>query len=324
MPVTDINNSERAKSISPGDWPLAAEQRYARLQARLADHYDLDVESRTIDTDAAGRIHYLVAGDPDGDPVLLLHGLTVPAAGWMPMLPALADGYRLYLPDMPGEGLSAKPSYRGRVLRSFLVGYLIELLDDVGLDRPNVVANSFGGAQAFLLAIDHDRVDRLCLVGAPVGLSLDYPWIARLLSVRGANHLLMWLMNLGDPVRNARRWIGRFVIDDSTLPDEFHELYAVREELPGLLRSQRSLLTGTGSFGRISSQADLREEVVGIERPTAFIWGTEDYYWGPDVGRAVADRMSNAAFYELPGLGHVPWLEPGDAAESRVRSFLDG
>lgn len=308
---------------SPEDWPRATERRYAEYQARLANTYGLEIESRTIETDAAGRIHYLVAGDPDGEPVLLLHGLTNPAAGWLPMLPALTDGYRIYLPDMPGEGLSAKPRYHGQDLRSSLVGYLIELLDAVGLDQPQVVANSFGGAQAFLLAIDHDSVDRLCLVGAPVGLSLDFPWLARLLTMWGVNHLLVWMMSLGDPVQNARRWFDLFIVDNSTVPDAFYELYAIREELPGLRQSQRSLLLATGSFGRIRSEADLREEVIGIERPTAFIWGTEDYYWRPDVGRAVASRMSNADFHELPDHGHGPWLEPGDEAERLVRSFLD-
>jgi len=317
------SNTDHHRSVTPDDWADEAERRYARHQVRLADHYGLDVASRTVDTDATGRIHYLVAGDPDGEPVLLLHGLTYPAAGWMPMLPALADEYRLYLPDMPGEGLSAKPSYRGRDFRSYLVGYLTELLDRWGLDRTSVIANSFGGAQAFLLTIDHDRVARLGLVGAPVGLSLDFPLLARLLTMWGVNHVLMWGMTLGDPVEAARRWTNQFVVDDSTIPETFHELYAIRAELPGLQQSQRSLLLETGSFGRISAQADLRAEVVGIDRPTTFIWGTEDYYWKPRVGRAVADRMANADFHELLDHGHGPWLEPGDAAGTLVRSFLD-
>lgn len=86
---------------SPGDWPSRSERRYAKRQARLADHYGLDVESRIRDTDA-GRTHYLVTGNPDGEPVVLLHGVSVSAATWLPMAPALTNEYRLYISDRPG------------------------------------------------------------------------------------------------------------------------------------------------------------------------------------------------------------------------------
>lgn len=310
---------------SPTDWPSKPEQRYAKRQARLASHYDLDVDSCVIDTDAAGRIHYLVAGDPDGEPVVLLHGVSVTAATWLPMAPALTDAYRLYIPDRPGRGLSAAPSYRGRDLRQFMVGYLLELFDELGLDRPHGVGNSLGGQQAFLLSIDHDRVDRLCLVGGPGGVSKEFSLLWRLTTVRGLNRLLFWLLNRGDPVENAREATRRLlVVDDSAVPEPFYELLAASQELPGRQRSLRSLNTEQGSFGRMHSLFDLRDEIVGIQRPTVFVWGTEDSFWPPEVGRSVADRMPDAEFHELLGHGHVPWLEQGEEAETRVRSFLDG
>lgn len=310
--------------ISAEDWPTEPERRYARYQTRLADQYGLDIESCVLDTDAVDRIHYLTAGNPDGEPVVLLHGATGQAAYWLPLMPALTDRYRVYAPDMPGEGLSAKLSYRGRDHRSFLVAYLVELFDTLGLDRPHVVGNSFGGGQAFLLAIDHDRVDRLGLVGAPIGLSRDFPIMNRLLSIRGLNRVLFWLMNMGDPIENAHQWVGLFVEDDSSIPDAFYDLYAVRSEIPGLKASLRSLMTELATFGRVRPLMDIRDEVADIERPTSFVWGSDDYYWRPMVGRSVANRMSDATFHELPDHGHIPWMEPGDEVETRVQSFLGG
>jgi pimeloyl-ACP methyl ester carboxylesterase len=38
----------------------------------------------------------------------------------------------------------------------------------------------------------------------------------------------------------------------------------------------------------------------------------------------VAGRMPDAGFHELPDHGHTPWLEPGEAVATRVRTFLDG
>ena len=310
---------------SPEDWPTEPERSYARRQARLAEHCGLSATSRTVDTDTAGRIHYLDLGGRDGEPVLLLHGITAPAAYWLPLAPALTDRYRLVAPDMPGEGLSAKPSYRGRDLRSFVVEYLSEFLAALEPDRLHLIGHSLGGWQAFALALDRAFVDRLCLVGAPVGLSRDFPLLPRLLTVRGLNRLLFRAMTVGDPVANARAWIRRFnVVDDSAVPEAFYELYAARQSLPGLQRSLRSLMTESGSFGRMHPSTDLRAEILDVERPTAFVWGSADYYWPPATGREVADLMVDAEFHELPDHGHAPWLEPGDATATRVRSFLDG
>lgn len=322
-----VSNADAShqSALSPDDWPSEPEQRYAERQAQLATHYGLDIDSRTITTDAAGRIHYLVTGNPDGEPVVLLHGVSVTAATWLPLAPALTDEYRLYLPDRPGRGLSSAPSYRDRDLRQFLVAYLLDLLDKLELERPHVVGNSLGGQQAFLLAIDHGRVDRLCLVGGPGGVSKEFSLLWRLLTVRGINRLVYWLLYRGDPIENARESAREFLVaDDSAIPEPFYELLAAGQQLPGRQRSLRSLTTEQGSFGRMHSLFDLRDEIVEIERPTGFVWGTEDSFWPPEVGRPLADRMPNAEFHELPDYGHMPWMEPGDEAETRVRSFLDG
>lgn len=312
-------------ALTPEDWPIEAEEHYADRQEKLATHYGLDVESQTIETEAAGRVHYLVTGDPDGDPVVLLHGVSVSAATWLPLAPALTDEYRVYMPDRPGRGLSAAPSYRNRDIRRYLVTYLVEVLDQLQLDRPHVVGNSLGGLQAFLLAIDHDLVDRLCLVGAPGGVSREFPLVWRLLTVRGVNRLLFWLMSRGDPIESSKESARQFLVaDDSAIPEAFHELQAAAQNLPERQRSLRSLNTKVGSFGRLHSMYNIRDEIVGIERPTGFIWGTEDYFWPPEVGRPLADRMPDAEFHELDDHGHMPWMEPGDEVEKRVRSFLDG
>lgn len=86
-----------------------------------------------------------------------------------------------------------------------------------------------------------------------------------------------------EPVEYARRWIGRIVEDDSTIPDAFYELYAVRNEIPGLEASLRSLMTELSTFGRGRPLLDIRDDVADIERPTSFVWGAEGCYWRPQL-----------------------------------------
>jgi pimeloyl-ACP methyl ester carboxylesterase len=313
------------QALTADDWPTRQEQRYAERQQALAAHHDVDVDSRVVDTDAAGRIHYLVAGDPSGEPVVLLHGVSTTAATWLPIASALTDEYRLYIPDRPGRGLSAAPSYRGRSLRWFMVGYVVDLFESLGLDQPHVVGNSLGGQQAFLLALDHDAVDRLCLVGAPGGVSREFSLLWRLLTVRGLNRLLFWLQSRGDSLESAKTQTEQFLVsDDAAVSEAFYELLAASSEMPDRQKSLRSLQSEQGSFGRMHSLFDLTDEIVDIKRPTAFVWGTDDSFFSPDVGRPLADEMPNAEFHELPNHGHMPWLEPGDQTETAVRRFIDG
>ena len=312
------------RPLAPEDWSTERERRYAEAQVALAEHHDVEIESRVADT-SAGPVHYLEAGNPDGEPVLLLHGVSTTGATWLPLTPALAEKYRLIMPDRPGMGLSAKPSYRGRDLRSFMVAYLLDLLDTLEIERPHVVGNSLGGKQAFLLTIDHDRVDRLCLVGGPGGVTRKFPILARLLTMRGINRLLLWLTYRGDPVETARELMARTnVVDDSAIAEPFYEVLAANAELPGRNQSLRSLNTEQGSFGRMHPLFDLREEIAKLERPTCFVWGSEDSFFDPEYGRSLAEQMPDAEFYELPDHGHTPWMEPGEETETRVRAFLDG
>ena len=311
-------------AMAPAEWPTEPERRYARRQAALADHYGIDIVARTVETAAVGRVHYIEAGAPDGDPVVMLHGQSTTAATWLPMLPGLADEYRLIVPDRPGRGLSATPTYRSRNLRSVMVAYLLDLFDALALQRPDVVANSLGGQQAALLTVDHDRVDRLCFVGGPACVSTQLAPVLRLAGTRGFDRLIDWLVSRGDPVENARGMTNRLrVTDDSALPDAFFELLAAGRTMPERQRSLRSLSRAQSSFGRMHPLFDLTDEMADIDRPTCFLWGTDDQFWPPETGRPVAERMADATFHELSGHGHCPWLEPGDEAGTRVRSFLD-
>ena len=310
------------RALSPEDWSTEPEQRYAQTQAALAEHHGLEIESLVTDT-SAGPVHYLEAGNPEGEPVLLLHGVSTTGATWLPLASTLADEHRLIMPDRPGMGLSAKPSYRGRKLRSFMVSYLLDLLDTLEIERPHVVGNSLGGKQAFLLTLDHGRVDRLCLVGGPGGVTRKFPILARLLTMRGINRLLFWLTYRGDPVETARELMDRTnVVDDSAISEAFYEVLAANAELPGRNESLRSLNNQQGSFGRMHPLFDLREEITGIERPTCFVWGSEDSFFAPEYGRSLAERMPDAEFHELPNHGHTPWMEPSEETETRVRTFL--
>lgn len=296
---------------------------YEEAVARLCDHYRMDVASASADLDESGiRIHYLTAGT--GPPLLLLHGLSSTAAVWIPALDALTDRFTVFVPDRPGRGLSTPVDYGDVDPRTFLVDTVSAFLDSVGIDRANVVGNSMGGFQALALAIDRpERVRRLGALGAPAGLSRTLPPAPRLLAVPGLRRLLFRRLQ-ADSVSAARAASrGTSVIDDSALPDEYFEPRVLGDRLPGRRDSLRSLVESFITLRGVSTAFDLRADLEELPVPTTLVWGTEDPYWPPSVGRQAVAAMPNAELVVLDEHGHMPWLEPGEAATEAVINALD-
>jgi pimeloyl-ACP methyl ester carboxylesterase len=304
--------------------PSATAEPYFEALSEVCDYYDVAAESRYVElSDPAGKVHYLTAGE--GPPLLLLHGLGANATIWIPMLDALTDHFTVYAPDRPGRGLSTGVNYRETGFREFGVEYVAAFLDAVGVDSAAVLGNSLGGFQALALAVDHpERVDRLCAIGAPAGLSLDIPLFFRLFDVPLLGRRLFDYFKAKSIADARRAYRQTNVTDDSALPDCFFEPGIVGEGLPGQHESLWSMLDALGSVRGMYPQFDLREDLRSVALPVRFVWGTEDYFWPPSVGRPVASTMSNADFVTLHDHGHTPWLEPDDEATEAAVGFLAG
>ena len=112
-------------------------------------------------------MHVRVSVDPvpEGAPsIVLVHGLGVSSLYLIPTAVHLAPHYRVYVPDLPGYGKSAKPS---RVLGvAELADVLAAWMDHVGLDSAVLIGNSMGCQIIVNLALRHPaRVERAVLIG---------------------------------------------------------------------------------------------------------------------------------------------------------------
>lgn len=111
----------------------------------------------------------------EGEPLLLLHGSGPGVSGWANwrlIVQNLSPRYRVIMPDFVGFGFTEYPEgteFNQQVWLEQIIGFM----DALGLEKANVVGNSFGGSMALAMAIHHpERVDKLILMGA-VGVPFE-------------------------------------------------------------------------------------------------------------------------------------------------------
>ncbi|MDN5853131.1 MAG: alpha/beta fold hydrolase, partial [Actinomycetia bacterium] len=137
----------------------------------------VDIEGRTVRV--AGRETY-VREAGSGPAVVLLHGSGpgTTGAAWEPLMAAMAPDFRVIAPDFIGFGRSSllggsESGGEHPYGRHVWTAQVLELLDELTLDRCAVVGNSMGGAIA--LSVAHARpqtVSRLVGIGT-LGLYME-------------------------------------------------------------------------------------------------------------------------------------------------------
>lgn len=115
------------------------------------------------------RLHVLQLGEPERAPLLILPGITSPAATWEFAAQPLAARLRrtAYVLDLRGRGRSDTPP-SGYALTDYAAD-AAAAIEQLGLDRPAILGHSLGARIGARLALDHpDLVGPLLLVDPPL------------------------------------------------------------------------------------------------------------------------------------------------------------
>jgi len=268
------------------------------------------------------RLGYAEFGDPQGAPVIFLHGWCGSHLTRHPDDRHTAElGIRLITVDRPGVGLSDRK--RGRRLLD-LAADLRQLLDSIGIERVGLVGHSGGGPHALACAVQiPERLTRLGVVcgfapmnrpGASEGMSQEMrmvvpllgrlPWLARPM-----------LRSLPDRYRRDPRaaWDGQF--GRNLPPSDRAEL-----ERPGV--RDNILAAAVNAFAAGSDGvADELPLFLGrqwgfnpadIRVPTWLWYGTADVIAPVQMGRYLASVIPEAHLTEYSGEGHMVYVTHWD------------
>ena len=131
----------------------------------MSTDLDESIVTRTLEANGY-RIN--VRDEGDGTPLLLINGLTRSLGSWEPFTDALR-GHRVISFDAPGVG-GSENSYLPLSIAQ-LAAICVALIDELGLERVDVLGFSLGGAVAQEFAGSHPtRVRRLVLAATSCGI----------------------------------------------------------------------------------------------------------------------------------------------------------
>ncbi|MEJ2089980.1 MAG: alpha/beta fold hydrolase [Gammaproteobacteria bacterium] len=257
-----------------------------------------------VKTDAI-EIYYEEEGS--GDPVVLIGGLTSTVETWGMQRPALAERYRVVLPDNRGSGRTRVPNDDGARSMEGFADDVLALVDGLELDRIHLVGASMGGmiVQAFALA-HPERLRSLVLActlfGGPQAVRADPTVTARLLEATGDNADAS-LGVVAHPETSTKR------------PEAIRFYLAGKEAQPHSAEEVAARAQAVAAF-------DVADRVKDITVPTLVMTGKQDILVPPENSRMLAERIPNAELVEIDQAGHIFFCEQPEAVNEALLTFL--
>lgn len=260
---------------------------------------------------AAGiRTNYHDSGGA-GAPVLLIHGSGpgVSAwANWRLVMPALAQQARVIAPDMVGFGYSERPE--GFVYNmDAWVRQAVGLLDALGIERTDLVGNSFGGGLSLALAIAHpERVRRLVLMGSA---GVSFPLTEGLDAVWGYT----------PSVENMRAIMDYFAFDQGLMSDDLARLRFEASIRPGFQESFAAMFPAPRQRW-IEALASAEADIRALPHQALVIHGREDRVIPLATSLTLSSWIQRSQLHVYGQCGHWTQIEHAARFARLVGDFL--
>ena len=274
------------------------------------------------------RLHYVDWGNPDGPPMLLIHGGRDHCRNWDWVAEHFAKDYHIIAPDLRGHGDSQWEA-SGNYTQISYVYDIAQLLQQKNMHDVTVIGHSLGGAIALMYtALFPERVKKLVAIE---GMGPSPSLAAKQAEISINDRVRSW-------VDDMRKLSGRLPRRYYTLDDAFKRM---RDENPHLSEEQARHLTlhganqnedGTYSwkfdnYVRVFSMSGLPNEEVKkmygeISCPTLLMRGEES--WASDP---VADGRTQCfncpiEYQSFANAGHWVHHDQLDGFVDRVSEFL--
>jgi pimeloyl-ACP methyl ester carboxylesterase len=237
--------------------------------------------------DADGfHIRYLEAGQ--GQPIIHFHG-----AGGLRLYRShelLAQKHRVVLFEVPGFGTS-QVNERSQSVED-LGRSMAKAVSGLGIDRFNLMGNSFGGRLALWTALQvPERIESLVLV-APAAILPE-------------NHTRPQDLSPAERVKRLFAHPERVNLPPPASPDVIAKQNALTRRLS------------------TPSRDELEARMAEFHPPVLVVWGTDDRMIPSEMGRVYVEKLPSAFFVLLYDAGHEADADRPEAFADLVSEFVE-
>jgi non-heme chloroperoxidase len=258
------------------------------------------------------RLHAREWGNRRGRPILFIHGWSLSQLCWARQIDGpLAEEFHLVTFDNRGHGMSEKPLDADRYVDSQLwADDVAAVIDQARLDRPVVVAWSYGGLVVtdYLRVYGQDGIAGINMVGGAVMLkppAFDHLGPGFLGNVEDAS--------APDLPTNIAA-IQRFV---RTLTTE-----ALSEEDRGEALCSSMVVPAQVRGALVSREIDGDDVLSGLSMPVLLSHGRRDAMVLPSMAEHVSEICESAELSWYDHSGHMPFLEEPARFNRELGAFV--
>ena len=183
---------------------------------------------------------------------------------------------------------------------------VIGLMDALSIQKAVIVGLSIGGVIGQYLAVHHaDRIEKLVLINTAPKIGTADTWDLRINKVKNDG-----IPSITEGVMKV--WFS----------ENFHQ------NRPNELMGYANMLTNSPIEGYIQAcealkSNDLTVEITYITIPTLCIAGSVDGSTPSELVKAMADKIPNAQYIEIEGVGHIPCVETPSIVAAHILNFIN-
>jgi 3-oxoadipate enol-lactonase len=257
-----------------------------------------------------GNIEMFYEVHGSGEPVVLIHGLSMDSSTWFNQIPVLSQKYQVIVFDNRGVGQTDAPNEAYST--EMMADDAAALLKFLNVDNAHILGFSMGGMIAQTIALKYPELVKSLLL---TSTAARFP-------ARAKQLVQIWLRMLNENVsletriREGFSWVytNEFFEHDETVTDSVNLALNHPHPLPthGFARQVAALI-----------QHDTRSQISQISVPTLVLIGRDDIFIPIEFSKELADKIPKAELVILERGGHNCWMEFPELVNQAVMQFLE-
>jgi pimeloyl-ACP methyl ester carboxylesterase len=268
----------------------------------------------------AGTLEYREEGDPNGPPVVLLHGLLMNDTQWDLALPLMPTGFRYLLPVLPMGGHRIPMRDDADLTLPGMVGVVADFLDALALSDVTLVVTDWGGP-LFLTDMGRDeRVARLVICPSeaydnfPPGFPGKVTWLVS--RTTGTVSLAMRQLRIG---WLRRQWFMFGMMAKTPVPQHIVENWT--EAGLSDVRIRRDLIKYCRSRFDDAELIRATERLREFDGPALVLW-SRNPVMPAEHGERLTALLPNATLREVPDAYVLVMLDQPEQTAQAIGEFL--